>query len=385
MGFTVDFADVAARSQWEAKVELEIRPKDPLLDPDAGLLGTDTGSLILEKDELLSGGKQLYVHFGYQNRSRGKGNNEQLVGAEQGFDYATDTVALGILRNAWSIDDGGLTDQYVAFDTAKAIADVAADWAADRLSFALHTHAAGISLVTDDVYRLYNTIDALNTSYIFRPNGKAAGALLASDVFDINLLKDVGQFVKTVRPKIRPAQTPWGPKYCVFISPEQSRSLQEDDSSWYAAMLASLKGGNQKSGVFTRVLGEFQDFLIFESDYIPPGIDGAGTGFKANTRRAWVGGAGALSVAYGRGWKADPGYDINRWKWIKESRDFDENRAMGIRTMCGVNRLRYTDPRDATAKEAGIVVVETYVSHGNLTSAQAFQPWTEAAPTVAIT
>lgn len=384
MGKVVDFDDAASRTAWETRLDLAVRAATPLLDDDSGLVGGDLSSLVIQRDETLKGGKQVTINKGYQLEDAGVGNYGQLIGHEKQLDHATDTVKLGVLRQAVSIDDGGLTDQYVAFDTAKHSQEILADWAADRLDFSLHLHAGGIGVVTDDRYRLYNTIDAINSTYLIRPNGKAAGALTSADTFDVDLVKDAVQFVKQVSPKIRPASTPWGEKFCLFLAHEQVRSLEEDDSSWFAAMKAALQGGNMKSGVFTRVLGEFDDVLLFAADHVPPGLNSGETAFKASTRRAWLGGAGALSLVFGRGWRNAQGFDINRWAYIKESRDFDENRAIGIRTMVGANRNRFTKPGDASAKENGIVVIETYADHGQLTSAEAFAKWTAAAPTISI-
>lgn len=380
MGLTVDTSSALAKQIWSSKVEAEVRAKDVLLDPDAGLLGEN--GVVQEKLDLKNGGKSVTMPYVYQTRARGKTNGQQLIGDTQGLDMDSYTVNLGILRQGWSIDDGGATDQYLSFDAFEQIAENAADWAADRLSFSLHLHAGGITLATDDAYDLYNTITA--PTYILRPNGGTAGALDATHRFDKNVIHDAQQLVKTVRPKIRPAKTPWGEKYVLCIHPEQTRSLMEDDSSWYAAMVASLQGGNQKSGVFTRVLGEFQDFILLESDYVPPGMNSGSTALKANTRRAWVGGAGALALAFGRGWIGDPGFGANKWKFIKESHDFDEQRAFGVRSFLGVAKPSFTDPRTSTDHDQAIVVIETYTDHGSLTSAQAFRDWTDAMPGVTI-
>lgn len=386
MGFVVDFGNAAARSAWEKALTLEIRGMDPLLDDDSGLLGSEMGSLVRLKEDLKDGGKQLTVHHGYQLRGDGVVQGEQLVGNEEGMQFATDTIALGTLRHAVGIDDE-YSEQVVSFDVAKNSQKLLADWAASRLSLALHAHAAGNSLVTSDKYRIHNAISLPSTSpsYVFRPNGKAANALTSSDIFDVNLIRDVAQFVQSVEPIIRPAKTPFGDKYCVFISPEQARDLRDSDSEWYAAMTAALQGGNMKSGVFTRALGEWEDFIIFVSNFISPGLDSdsAPTAFVSNTRRAWVGGADALAVAFGRGRARAAGYDVNRWAWTFEERDYGEHRGIGIRTMAGVNKFQFTDPRESTTHE-NVVVIETYVDHGQQTAAQAFRRYTQAAPTISI-
>lgn len=362
---------------------MELRPKDALLDPDAGLLG-DYG-VVKEVEELRrDGGKQITMSFAYQDESRGKTAGQQLIGDTQGLQYDTFDVKIGVLRNGWSVDDGGYSDQVLPWNSAKALAENAADWAAKRLSFGLHVQAAGIGLITDEAYRLYNTVNAITSTHILRPNDKAAGALTDSDEFTVELIDDAAQFVTMVEPQIRPAKTPWGDMYCLFISPEQRRALKRTDSAWYASMIASLQGGNQKSGVFTRALGIYNNFVILESQFVPPGLNSGETAFKASTRRAWVGGAGALALAFGKGWNSDPGFDINRWKWIKEEHDFGEQRAFGVRTMVGAARPQYTNPNTSTNHEQGVVVIETYADHGQFTAAQAFRRWTDAAPTATI-
>lgn len=382
MGYRVDLSSDAVQIAWSRIVESEIAPKDVLFDPEAGLLGPN--GVVIERSEVMKGGgREIRVPYVYQTRARGKTEGQQLINDTSGLDHDTFALKIGTLRHAWSIDDGGMADQTLSFEAAQQLAENAADWAATRLSFAAHIQAAGQTLITDDAYRLYNTISA--PTYIVRPNGGTAGALTAANRFDKNVIHDVQQLVKTVRPKIRPAKTPWGEKYVLCIHPEQTRSLMEDDSAWYSAMVASLQGGNQKSGVFTRVLGEFQDFILLESDFIPPGIDGAGTAFQANTRRAWVGGQGALNLAFGRGWSGDPGFSATKWKMISEKHDFEEVKAFGIRSMLGMAKPSFTDPRTSSSHDQAVVVIETWVDHGTLSAATSFTDWTDAAPSVSIT
>lgn len=382
MGLRVDLASDAVQIAWSRIVESEIAPKDVLFDPDAGLLGPN--GVVIERSEVVKGGgREIRIPYVYQTRARGKTEGQQLINDTSGLDFDTFAIKIGALRHAWSIDDGGMTDQTLSFEAAQQLAENAADWAATRLSFAAHLHAAGQTLVDDNAYVLYNAVTA--PTYIIRPNGGAAGALTSANRMDTAVIHDAQLLVKNVRPKIRPAKTPWGEKYILCIHPEQTRSLMEEDSAWFAAMMGSLQGGNQKSGVFTRVLGEFQDFILLESDFVPPGIDGAGTAFQANTRRAWVGGQGALNLAFGRGWSGDPGYSATKWKMITEEHDFGEVKAFGIRSLLGCAKPTFTDPRTSSNHDQAVVVIETWVDHGTLSAATAFTDWTDAAPSVSIT
>lgn len=337
-------------------------------------------SLVIQRDELTNGGGTLRIKFRYQLEGRGRAGDEQQKGHEEGYKTSTFDIVVDTIRHAAAVSSP-IQDQWITEDSMVESRDALADWAGSRLSFGLHVHAAGLP-ITDAAYNLNNAVAAVNSSYIIRPNGKAAGALLASDRFDVNLLTKASRLVKQLRPKIRPAQTPWGPKYCCFISPEQSESLQQDDSQWYSAMQSALQGGNMQSGVFTRALGMWKDILLFEDDFVPPGLNSGETALKANTRRAWVGGAGALTMVFGRGWKVAPGYSPNRWSWVRESEDYDHQHAVSVRSILGVKRPRFTRPGEASARENGVLVIETYADLDGLSSADVYKPWTDAGLTI---
>jgi len=383
-GLTYNLADPEVKIVWEDALDREIRARDPLLDDESGLAGAGSDSLLQFKTDLTQeAGGTLRTKLVYQLRGRGRAKDEVLKGHEEGYKSAVFNIYIDTIRHAFNVTSP-IVQQWVPEDTLEEGRNFLADWAATRLSFASHLHAAGIALVTDDAYRLNNTINALNSQYIIRPNGKAAGALTAGDVFDVNLMGEVAAFVKNVRPKIRPAMTPWGPRYCVFLHPDQVKDLRDSNSQWYAQMLAAMKGGRiDDNPIFTTALGEDNGFIFFESDFVPPGLNSGETAFKASTRRAWVGGAQALFMAFGRGYSA-PGFTPKRWQWVSETEDYQHQRAIAANAILGVSRPRYQKPGEAVVRELGVVGIETFVDHGQFTAAESFQDWTDAAPGVLI-
>ena len=375
-GQSYNLADPEVKNIWEKSLDREVRGRDALLDPETGLAGGEN-SIVQLRDELASTeGSHIRTKFRYQLTGRGKAGNEVLKGSEEPYGTATDNVYVHTLRHAYGISSP-IVQQWITEDAMTEGRDGLADWVATRLSLSLHAHAGGIGLITDNAYRLHNAINAINSSYIIRPNGKTAGNLTSGDVFDVDILNEVAQFVKTVRPKIRPAQTPFGPAYCLFLHPEQVADLRRSNSQWFAGMRAALQGGRiDDNPLYTHALGWDQGFLILESDFVPPGMNSGETLLNANTRRAWVGGAGALTLAFGRGYKVDPGTTLNRWKWVSESEDYQYSNAIAVQGILGAKRMRYTKPGEASAREAGVVVIETYVDHGQLTAAESFAEWT---------
>lgn len=377
-GRWLDITDPEVVSVWEKDLGREIRARDPLFDANMGFAGTEAGSLIQLKDQLGKGpGATIITKLRYQLEGRGRGGNETLKGHGEGYKTSTFSITVDTLRH-YVETSSPMVDQWVPEDSLEEGKDGLADWFSTRYPFAAHLHATGFNLITDNVYALHNTVQAVNSNYIMRPNGKTAGNLTSSDVFDIDILNDVARQVKLLRPKLRPAQTPLGPKYCVFLAPEQVHSLRKSDSTWFQLMQNALKGGVvEDNPVFTTALGSYGPFVFFESDLIPPGINSGGTNIQANTRRAWVGGAQALFLAHGRG-RAPQGYGLNRYRWDRETEDFGHVGQVAATTIVGMARPRYTKPGEASARENGVVVIETYADFGSLAQADVYKPWTDA-------
>jgi hypothetical protein len=225
----------------------------------------------------------------------------------------------------------------------------------------------------------------MNPEYVIRPNGTAAGSLTASDTFDVELINEASRLMKLVRPKIRPAQTPRGPRYCVFLSPEQVHDLQKSDSVWFATMQNALAGGRvDDNPLLTNALGEWRGFIFFESDWVPPGMNlergSSPTAIKDKTRSAWIGGAQSMFLAHGRG-RAPQGYGLNRYRWIRETEDFEHIGQVAATTIVGMARPRYTKPGESAARENGVLVVETYADH-NLTGSDVYRDWISAGATL---
>lgn len=383
-GQVLSLSDPEVVNAWETDVDLETRALDPLLDPANGLAGPEgSGALIVQKDQLVNEpGAFIVMKQGYQLEGSGKAKDAVLKGNEEAYKTATQNVYVDTLRHAFAISSP-ITQQWVPEDVLETGKTLLGDWMASRQSFSLHAHATGCDFITLDQYRLNNTIAAVNSSYVIRPNAKTAGNLTSSDTFDIDLLNEAAMYVRALRPKILPASTPWGPKFCVFISPAQARDLRKSDTVWFAKMSSAAAGGQiEMNGLYTRYLGQEQDFLIFESDFIPPGHNSGGTAFKDKTARAWIGGAGALAHAFGRGYRWAPGFAPNRYQWVKDSEDYSHQNSIGVATISGAIRRRFQKPGESSAREAGVLVLETYADRGSIGSDDMYRDWINAGATV---
>lgn len=374
----VDLTNAATVHIWENRFDVEVTSTSMLLDPENGLAGTEPNNLVVIKDDLSrEPGAYVTTKFLYQDDGRGRAGDEVLQGNEGTYKQSSQNVYVDLLRHGFS-SNSMMDGQYVQEDVMETGEKIIADWAGRRLPFSLHAHAAGITLVTDTAYTLHNTIDAVASPYIFRPNGKAAGALVEGDEFDVNLVNKITQLAKTLRPKLKPAKTPWGDRLVCFIHPDQTASLRDSNSQWYAIFNSSLQGGRvEDNPLFTTALGQINGVLFIEDDFVPPGLNSGATKFKDKTRRAWIGGAGALSLAFGRGTNK-PGFALNRWKWTKLNEDHGNKNSIGVTTVVGAKRNRFTKPGAAAAHEAGIIVVETYAPYAVADSDAAYADWLTA-------
>ena len=106
---------------------------------------------------------------------------------------------------------------------------------ATRFELAANLHATGFSIITDKAYTLNNTVNALPSNYILRPECKASArpSGLARDIFDLDFLNQLALRVKLLQPQIRPISTPDGEVYGVFLASEQVASLRKSDSIWF--------------------------------------------------------------------------------------------------------------------------------------------------------
>lgn len=370
-------------TQWETGIDIEARLKLALLDDEYGFAGASDDNLIVLKDDLTTkAGGSIRSYFAFQLSSRGRAKDEQMQGFEDRPTTSTFDLKVDTLRNAVS-HESPMYQQWVAYDMLETSKRVLGDWFAKRFELALHAHATGASIITLDAYSLNNTINALQTRYIIRPHGKAQGALSSGDTMDVDIINEALLRLELLRPKIRPAMTPFGPKFVCFLAPEQVRDLRKSDSVWFQVMSNAISGGQVSDNpIFTNLLGSVHDVLFYQSNLVPPGYNTGGTKFKSKTRKAWIGGAGALNLAFGRGDRPQ-GFGVNRFKWDMDSQDYGYRKAISASTIVGAGRPRFTNPKDSSISEHGVLAIETYADYGNsLTDAEVYVDWTEAGASI---
>lgn len=367
---------------WEKDLYREIALSDPLLDESKGLAGESDGKLVqVNLDLTQKPGGSIRTKKKYRLSGRGKVQDEVLKGSAEKYKTNTFATFVDTVRHAVEVESP-IQQQWVSEDALDESKDSLAIWFAERIPLGLHLHACGISYITDDAYTLNNTIAATHSEHILRPNGKAAGALTSNDTMSVDFVNKLVTRLKLLKPKIAPAETPFGKKYVVFLSNEHVEQLRSSDSDWFNIMRAAIQGGRvDDNPIFGSALGVFHDVLFMESDLLPPGLNSGATAFKDKTRRAWAGGAQALILAYGAGWAA-PGFALNKFRWDTEADDFAHRKQIAATTILGGVAPVFTTPGEANARQNAIVVAETYADYGSgLTSTTVYSPWLQIAGT----
>lgn len=381
MSEPLSISDPRVVTVWERKLGREIRVRSVIFDSKNGFAGTNPSNLVIMKDDLKSeAGSNIVTKLKYQLNGKGRAGDKPLKGYGEAYKTSVFRIFVDTLRH-YVETQSPIIQQWVTEDTLDEGADGLADWFVTRYEFAAHLHATGIDLITENEYTVNNEIQPIATDYILRPNSKAAGALNSNDKFSVDFLGEIMLRIKLARPKIRPAKTPRGDRFVCFLSPEMVRDLRKTDSDWFAIMSNAMKGGAiDDNPIFTSALGEIGGVIFYEADLLPPGLNSGGTAFKDKTRRGWIGGASSLMVAHGRGFQA-PGFDINRYRWDRETEDFGHQHQLAATTIVGMARPRYTDPRDGVTKEAGVIAFETYADH-KATGSKVYEPWLTAGGTL---
>lgn len=381
----VNLTDPETVINWEKDLYYEIALADPLLDTAKGLAGESDSKLVQVNTDLnTKPGGSIRFKKKYRLKMRGAVQDEVLKGKAGKYKSDTFAVFVDTLRGATEVESP-IQQQWVMEDALDESRDSLAVWFSERIPLGLHLHACGISFITDEAYILNNDIAAIHSEQIMRPNGKAAGALNANDTLTVDFVNQLVTRLKLLKPKIAPAEIPgFGKKYVMFLSNEHVEQLRSSNSDWFNIMRAAIQGGRvDDNPIFGSALGVFHDVLFMESDLLPPGMNSGATAFKDKTRRGWIGGAQALTLAYGAGWAA-PGFELNKFRWDTEVDDFAHRKQIAATTIIGGAAPVFTNPNEngGTARQNAIVAFETYADYGTaLSSTTVYDPWLEIAGT----
>lgn len=372
--FAVD--DAAARQNWEKELHYTTVKQFGILNPAFGFIGEGRDKLIQVKSAVFEkGGTRATITLLDQgSRVTLVRGNEVLEGKENGVDSPTFQFDINMIRFAKMVD-GEITENRVEWNVMNELKDLLADDAAKILEFGFMSHLTGFTINADrsfepevdgsDLARTLNNAPVAFDSYHFyRPNGHTTDAQVAANSAAILDFDDISK----IKTRARMMRIPIRPVYCealkrkcyvLFVSPTVTQYWKQEGSSAYRLAVAELQGGNiDKNRLVTGAAGFYDDTLIVESAYMPPGIDG--TSPAANTRRFAFCGAQAGVLGTGRNYRTNKPESM--FQMIKNVRDYGDKVGVGVKCIIGADRPIFSIDVEGTGTDMtyGVIAGTSY-------------------------
>jgi len=311
-------------------------------------MGTTKDSLIYVKDELgKSAGDRVRVGLRMQLSGQGVVGDGTLEGNEEALTTYTDDLLINQLRHA--VRSGGeMSEQRVPFSVREEALDGLRDWWADRIDTSFFNQVCGDTSVSQTyagmnlptaptgtassngriIYGSGTTSSTASLTATSTASASARGLLFTPAVIDhaVNL-------AKIASPLIRPLRINGQYKYCMFIHPNQTRSLRTNNAAntvtWYDIMRSRVQGGEMDTNpIFNGAIGEYNGVILHESTRIPaPTVSG-----NTNFRRAVLCGAQAATFATGRRDKD------RQMKWVEELFDYENQLGVSAAMIWGLKK-----------------------------------------------
>ena len=155
-----------------------------------------------------------------------------------------------------------------------------------------------------------------------------------------------------MKPPIRPCKWAGGEHFIIFLHQDQWSDLQTD-SRYKEIQVALLQGGQpyEKSMFGTGNAVPYRNAIFVVSLWNPPGQNSSTEAGIANTRRAFLCGAQALCVGWGKG------HGQNRFRWHTERYNIGGSVRMIARSIWGCKKTIFN------SKDYGVMVYSTYATN----------------------
>lgn len=251
----------------------------------------------------------------------------ELIG-DKGEDptIRNDSLKLGMTRNMVRLGDK-MSAQRTAFDLRSRGRTLQSNWAARVDDIARFNHVCGFTpanTLYNASFRGHNTVVA-PSSYrrIYAPKsdgtthatdeavGADSTALLTTTVMNWARerveIEDLDNAVPTI-PMMDTGE------FVLFVHPSQLTDIRENQF-WQEIQVGRLMPNDNANPLYKWAVGKFGDILVVPSQYVTQGVHSTTGAAVANTRRAVLCGAGALSVGYGKD------YGGGSWSWTEEVKD----------------------------------------------------------------
>lgn len=377
----ISTSDAMAVKKYSADTYMEVVPKSFFLSKMMGPV-TKMGQYRTESDPDypihvitdLENEKGYNISYDIFYRAKGipiLGDNI-LRGNEMDLKKASDNVSIDQVRQGFNLG-GRLSRQYTVHDLGKVAKAFGVGWCSEILDELFFLYLAGDRGDDTGIWILPTAYAGIGGNTVTAPqSGRAiyggdattTATVDVNDKFTIDLIDRGVAMLDMTTPFIRPpkmgGQTWRGiavlHPYCVHDMITNTGTGQWQDLQKMAGP-RDLSNPIFKGGDF---VGVYNDVAIFKHSKVPRNHDW-GSGSNVYGARNLVLGAQAGVIA----WGAAKGNKGNRFKWHTETEDRGNVDVLDFGAMFGIKRVIFTDPNDSTAKDNGMITINTACANPN--------------------
>lgn len=292
----------------------------------AGLIGGND-AIITDVTELQSGGDEVTYPLLADLVNLGQVGSETVTGNEEDATFYSDKLRIDQSRKGVFVGDK-LSEQRNPFIMRSRANDLMAEWHSTQVMdpsgfnhLCSYTPANTDSATVNASKRGHNTIVA--ATRVVRPGSLTTDEAVAGDTtakISYPLIDKVLEVAnRSGSGATSRLRRPSGGRWKLFVHWSQITDLYGDEQ-FQAQHLAAISGADKREGLFKETVLVYRDVEIIPSNFITPGVHSSTGASVANVRRAVFCGAGAMSIAFGKG------YAGGAWDWNEDSRDFNQRK-----------------------------------------------------------
>lgn len=324
----------------------------------AGLIGGED-AIITDVTDLQSGGDEVTYPLLANLVGPGVVGSKTLTGNEEDPSWFSDKLKIDQTRHGVFVGDK-LSEQRNPGIMRNRANSLLSDWAStvimDPSGFnhlCSYTPANTDSATVNASMRGHNDVSA--ASRILRPGTHTTDQAVGGDsTAKINyaLIDKLIEMANTAGTGAKGRlRRPSGGRWKLFVHWSQITDLYSDET-FQAQHLAAVAGADKREGLFKETKLVYRDVEIIPSNYVTKGVHSSTGAAVDNTRRAVFCGAGAMSIAFGKG------YAGGAWDWQEDSRDFEQRKYVSAGLIWGC-KANIFGPVGSKV-DYGKIVVTTY-------------------------
>ena len=313
-------------------------------------MGTSDGNVVQIRSETSKdAGDQITIGLRMQLSGDGVAGDAQLEGNEEALDLRNDAVIIQQLRNA-VVSGGRESEQRVNFSVREEAHDGLADWWSDRIDESFFNQCGGHSGAASIRSGMSTPTEPSPAARLVTVGGVAENLLAAGNVFDTATIDTAVERARTKNPQlVRPIKVNGADKFVGFLH-EYQRTALRADTKWNTVVNSAWEGSEQDHPIYKGSIGEYNGVIWHPSNRNPTPTS------NADAKRAFICGAQAAWIAYGRGSQPE------RYTWVEET--FDYSNKLGVSAGCiwALKKSVFDNEAANNKVDFGVIAISSYAA-----------------------